>query len=240
MKRKVLFVTFLVLLVLTLSVSAWGTSTEQAAFFVGENYYTVETDMMYSMDTVPFIENDCIFVPARYFARAAGIPDSGIIWNAADRVVTIQKDGFTVSFGIGEHILYVNAEPRAISAAAVLRENRAFLPVRAIAEALGYKVTWDPEQRAVRVYAQGGGENEMIVEKVKKDLAEKKGLPLDQITVKKVESVSWPDTSLGCPEPGKMYAQVITPGCRVVLSGGGKDYVYHTGLNGTFVLCENN
>lgn len=59
-------------------------------------------------------------------------------------------------------------------------------------------------------------------------LAEKLGLPKGEIQVLEVESVEWPDTSLGCPEPGMMYAQVITPGFRVRLRAGGKTYVFHT------------
>jgi hypothetical protein len=51
-----------------------------------------------------------------------------------------------------------------------------------------------------------------------------------------VEPRDWPDTSLGCPEPGRSYAQVITPGYRVVLQHGRERYVYHAGM-GNAVPC---
>jgi len=60
------------------------------------------------------------------------------------------------------------------------------------------------------------------------DLAEQLEVSEGDIQVLSAEPVNWPDTSLGCPEPGMMYAQVITPGFQVTLQAGGKDYEYHT------------
>ncbi len=56
------------------------------------------------------------------------------------------------------------------------------------------------------------------------------------ITVRSVESVDWSDASLGCPQPGLMYAQVITPGYRIILEAKGKRYEYHAGT-GSVILC---
>ena len=46
-------------------------------------------------------------------------------------------------------------------------------------------------------------------------LAESLEIPEAQIPVLETEVAKWSDTSLGCPQPGMMYAQVITPGFRV-------------------------
>jgi len=70
------------------------------------------------------------------------------------------------------------------------------------------------------------------------DLAQQTGLPEDQITPVSIEAAEWPDASLGCPEEGMMYAQVITPGFRIVLEAQGQQYEYHTDQNGNVVLCE--
>ncbi|HSH03886.1 MAG TPA: hypothetical protein VLL52_15325, partial [Anaerolineae bacterium] len=48
----------------------------------------------------------------------------------------------------------------------------------------------------------------------------------------------WPDTSLGCPQSGEMYAQMITPGARVLVNTGTEKIVYHTSLSGQFVRCD--
>jgi hypothetical protein len=73
---------------------------------------------------------------------------------------------------------------------------------------------------------------------VRQDLAERLQMGQGEISVVKVSKVDWPDASLGCPQPGTMYAQVITPGYQIELQVGGREYTYHTG-GGKFVLCEN-
>jgi hypothetical protein len=77
-----------------------------------------------------------------------------------------------------------------------------------------------------------------VVRLAKEDLAQRLGVAVDQIQLVSVEAVDWSDTSLGCPQPGMMYAQVITPGYRVVLEAGGKQYDYHTDEGRFVVLCE--
>jgi len=81
--------------------------------------------------------------------------------------------------------------------------------------------------------------SEPLVELAKADLAERIGIEKEQIEVDSVKSVEWPDASLGCPEPGMMYAQVITPGYRILLSHDGENYRYHTDARGNrVVLCD--
>ncbi|MBN1580367.1 MAG: hypothetical protein JXA89_06665 [Anaerolineae bacterium] len=60
------------------------------------------------------------------------------------------------------------------------------------------------------------------------DMAGQLGILQEQIILISVEAVQWRDTSLGCPQPGMMYAQVITPGYRIVLQGGKERYEYHS------------
>lgn len=76
------------------------------------------------------------------------------------------------------------------------------------------------------------------LEASKKDLARRLGISADEVSLVSVEKVDWPDTSLGCPEPGKVYAQVITPGYRIVLQAKGQTYRYHTDRGQNVVLCE--
>ncbi len=72
----------------------------------------------------------------------------------------------------------------------------------------------------------------------REDLAQKLGLAPEAIRLVSVETVEWRDTSLGCPQPGMMYAQVITPGFRVVLEAAGKKYDYHTDRGRSVMLYE--
>jgi hypothetical protein len=77
-----------------------------------------------------------------------------------------------------------------------------------------------------------------IVRLAREDLAGRLGLAAGDIRLVSVEAVEWSDTSLGCPQPGMMYAQVITPGFRVMFQAQGRTYEYHTDTGQLVVLCE--
>lgn len=83
-----------------------------------------------------------------------------------------------------------------------------------------------------------GGEKEDMIAKVKADLASRLGVSEGEITVVSVEAKTWNDASLGCPEKGMMYAQVITPGYRIILEVDGKQYDYRTDDLENLKLCE--
>jgi len=70
---------------------------------------------------------------------------------------------------------------------------------------------------------------EHLVEMAKADLARRLGVSPDEIQVQSVEATRFPDASLGVPEPGKSYAQVVTPGYVINLIAAGETYRYHAG-----------
>lgn len=71
------------------------------------------------------------------------------------------------------------------------------------------------------------------------DLAAQLNTTTDQISVVSVEFVQWRNSSLGCPQPGMVYAQVITPGYRFLLRAGEKLYEYHSAQGrDSAVLCR--
>jgi len=76
------------------------------------------------------------------------------------------------------------------------------------------------------------------VELARDDLARRLGVALEVIQLVSVDAVDWSDTSLGCPQPGMMYAQVITPGFLIVLEAMGQTYDYHTDEDSSAVLCQ--
>jgi len=81
------------------------------------------------------------------------------------------------------------------------------------------------------------GEAEAAIRLARQDLAQSLDLATEAVRLISVEVVEWPDASLGCPQPGIMYAQVVTPGFRVVLEVGGQTYEYHTDAGRFVVLC---
>jgi hypothetical protein len=79
---------------------------------------------------------------------------------------------------------------------------------------------------------------QQIVALARENLAKRLAVGVDQIGPGEAQAVAWPDTSLGCPQPGMAYAQVITPGYRIVLTAGGKTYEYHADTQRRMVYCE--
>jgi len=71
------------------------------------------------------------------------------------------------------------------------------------------------------------------------DLAARLGVDESAITVVSVEEVTWPDGSLGCPEPGMMYSQALEDGTLIVLDVDGTIYEYHGGVGRDPFYCEN-
>lgn len=71
------------------------------------------------------------------------------------------------------------------------------------------------------------------------DLTERLGVTPAQIEVVSVEAVVWPDGSLGCPQPGMLYPQVLQDGMRIRLAVAGVIYQYHSGERRAPFLCEN-
>jgi len=86
--------------------------------------------------------------------------------------------------------------------------------------------------------AEEGMSVEEALAKVKADLASRLGVTESEISLVSVEAVTWNDTSLGCPEKGMMYIQVLTPGFHFILEVDGTQYDYRTDDLGYFFLCK--
>jgi len=79
---------------------------------------------------------------------------------------------------------------------------------------------------------------EKIVTQAKDDLAQRLAIDPAQIELVEAASVTWPDGSLGCPQPGMMYTQVQVDGLRLRFRAGGRIYEYHGGGGRAPCLCE--
>lgn len=71
------------------------------------------------------------------------------------------------------------------------------------------------------------------------DLVDRVGVAADAIAVVSVEEVTWPDGSIGCPEPGMRYTQALVNGTRIILQANGADYEYHSGGGRDVFYCQN-
>jgi hypothetical protein len=82
--------------------------------------------------------------------------------------------------------------------------------------------------------------SETAIALAKEDLAERLGVAVGKIGVLRAEVVEWPDTSLDCPQSGKVYAPTITAGYKIILKvNNGEQYEYHSDEEGKqLVLCQ--
>lgn len=81
-------------------------------------------------------------------------------------------------------------------------------------------------------------QEDLVVDQVVADLAARLEIASSAVEILALEDVVWPDASLGCPAPGKMYAQVETPGWLITLRAEDKTYSYHADQRGNYVLCQ--
>ena len=78
-----------------------------------------------------------------------------------------------------------------------------------------------------------------LIEKAKGDLAQRLSIPENEIILLNATDVVWPDSSLGCPQKGIVYADMLTPGYLIILSADSREYEYHTSKGTEMVPCEN-
>lgn len=78
-----------------------------------------------------------------------------------------------------------------------------------------------------------------LIEKAKEDLAQRLSISTSQIVLIEAMEAEWSDSSLGCPQPGMDYLQVITPGYRILLEASGTRYEYHSNRDTYVVYCDN-
>ncbi len=73
---------------------------------------------------------------------------------------------------------------------------------------------------------------------VLEDAALQLGVAPDSLVVTEAEAVTWPDGSLGCPEPGMFYTQAMVDGYRIVVEAEGQALDYRVQSSGFFRICE--
>lgn len=76
-------------------------------------------------------------------------------WNGTSRTAVVQKNGITVQVPVGKTYILINGKTLAIDTAAVIRNNRTYLPIRAVLEAFGAGVTWNSSEQCVMISSKG-------------------------------------------------------------------------------------
>lgn len=97
-------------------------------------------------DQPPVIVDDRTLVPFRTIFESLG---ASVDWIAEERKVVAVRGDIQISLIIDSNILNKNGEEIKIDAPAKIVNDRTMVPARAISEALGASVDWDPVTRTV-------------------------------------------------------------------------------------------
>ena len=76
-----------------------------------------------------------------------------------------------------------------------------------------------------------------ILEEITADLIKQTGASRQDIQVMRAEAVVWNDGSLGCPELGEVYIQILVTGYWVVFQVEGVEYDYRVTDSGHYRMC---
>jgi len=98
----------------------------------------------------PVSVSNSTLLPLRELLIKLGIPndDEHIIYNGAEKSVTVWDGKTKIYLQIGQKEAFVNDEPITLNAAPILYQNSTFIPLRFVAEALNRRVVWDGSLKA--------------------------------------------------------------------------------------------
>ena len=132
----------------------------EAKFVIGQNSYTVLVNgelQTRDMDVAPYVDqNDRTMVPMRYVANALGVSDNNIVWNQAAQTATFFKGDRVCVLKAGDANMTVNGAVVPMDTVAVVVNDRIYVPMRYVANALGADVAWDQETLTVTLNASTG------------------------------------------------------------------------------------
>lgn len=69
-----------------------------------------------------------------------------------------------------------------------------------------------------------------MVELSARDAAKYLAVDVEALQLVSLVMVDWPDSSIGCPKPNADYADILTPGYRMVFRAGDETLIYHTSI----------
>ncbi|MFC8686571.1 copper amine oxidase N-terminal domain-containing protein [Brevibacillus porteri] len=99
-------------------------------------------------DQAPIISQGRTLVPIRPIAESLGFE---VNWNEKTRTVTINKGKDNIRLVVTQKIANKNGQTINLDVPAQIVNKRTVVPVRFIAEALSYKVDWDPKTQTVLI-----------------------------------------------------------------------------------------
>jgi hypothetical protein len=102
-------------------------------------------------DAKPYIDenNNRTMIPVRFVSEAL---ETNVNWDQSTQTVLLDRRGEEfITLKVGEKKANVNGKVVTFDAAAVIKQNRTFVPLRFVSETFGAKVEWFPSERLVNI-----------------------------------------------------------------------------------------
>lgn len=96
--------------------------------------------------TVPVIVNERTMLPIRAIVEALG---GKVEYEPVEKKIAIKLDGKTLDMWIGNKDIKINNNNKTMDVAPLIINERTMVPVRFVAENLGYEVEWKPATKTV-------------------------------------------------------------------------------------------
>lgn len=108
-------------------------------------------------DAQPFVDGNCrTLIPVRFVTEALG---AKVSWEQNTATAVIEKDGITVRVPIGNDTISVTKDGKTtttkMDTAAVAKQERTYVPIRFVAEALGAFVDYSNAYNTVQIFNCG-------------------------------------------------------------------------------------
>lgn len=121
---------------------------------IGSNDFVINNNIVTVPDAAPYIANDRTYVPFRALGEALG---ATVVWDNDARTVTYTLGDTEIVMTIGDTTYTINGVEKSMDVAPEITGDRTYVPVRFVAEGLGFKVT--------PLYADNGTTASVVFEK---------------------------------------------------------------------------
>lgn len=99
-------------------------------------------------EVAPIVEYDRILVPVKGIFEALG---ARVAWQANTQGIVVQKGDSMILMHLYHPLAYINQEAVVLDVPPVAREERTFVPLRFVSQAMDYEVQWNPATQTVSI-----------------------------------------------------------------------------------------
>lgn len=108
-------------------------------------------------DAQPYInsENNRTMIPIRFVAQELGVK---VDWDGEKQIAIMITPNTRISLPVGSNKALVNGQEKTFDAPAEIRDDRTYVPLRFVSEAMGAQVKWIPPRQIYVDRPKGGME----------------------------------------------------------------------------------